>query len=70
MIAVDRDIAMPPKALATFYPWESMNVGDSFLFPQFVNFPTETARAYSRRHYPKAFTARKTAEGWRCWRIA
>lgn len=70
MITVETDVPLPKMALATFYPWQSMAVGDSFLFPEWVNFPCETARAYSRAHKPKDFIARKTREGYRCWRIA
>lgn len=59
-----------PAGRPQTYPWRAMAVGDSFLFPHFVNYPHETARAASRRLHPRKFTARKTRDGVRCWRIA
>lgn len=61
---------VPPQHRVEFYPWRTMAVGDSFLFPAFVNHPHQTARAASRRLAPMKFTARKTRDGVRCWRIA
>ena len=70
MVRIDRGIPVPSRSHGQIYPWHLMQVGDSFLFPPGTQFPSETARAYSRRNPDRQFTARKTREGYRCWRIA
>lgn len=70
MIVLEKDIPCPPRHITHFYPWATMDVGESFVFPDFVQFPHETARAASARHSPKQFTTRKTLQGFRCWRVA
>jgi hypothetical protein len=66
---IDSGIKIPkPHSLRPRYPWLEMKVDDSFVFPPIL-WPHETARAASRRHHPKRFVARKTADGVRCWRV-
>ena len=53
------------------YPWTTMDVGHSFLFPEHVTAECGAAQAYAAsKKYGKKFTARKTADGCRCWRMS
>ena len=65
MIKIESGIPMPAK-----FPFAEMKVGDSFLVPEGMN--KSTVAVYANRHAKKTgtkFTVRKTAEGYRCWRI-
>lgn len=66
MIKIESGIPMPTK-----FPFAEMKVNDSFLIPAGVN--KGTVAVYATRHAKKTgyakFTIRKTAEGYRCWRI-
>ena len=53
------------------YPWLELEVGQSFLFPQFITSGgAAAAMSYASKTYGLKFTVRKTPEGYRCWRIA
>lgn len=75
MIPVDKNIPTPAGSYkVNSYPFSSMEVGDSFLFPPDV--PRATAYSYTstahKRGYGPAgarFSVRQTPEGMRCWRI-
>lgn len=54
----------PPK-----YPWRTMEVGDSFLFPREKKSPHSQAHQSSIIYAPRKFIARLTPDGVRCWRI-
>ena len=60
------------RGRSAIYPWLSLEVGQSFLFPASVaaNSAYTIACAASHRNAPKKFTTAKTPEGYRCWRIA
>jgi hypothetical protein len=53
------------------YPWATMKVGDSFLFPSNIKQQScyNIAKYGGLRNGVK-FSVRKTDEGYRCWRIA
>jgi hypothetical protein len=65
MIPIDKGIPLPGK-----YPFDKMEVGDSFLVPAHI--PRTTATAAATR-YGKSlgmkFSFRITPEGLRCWRV-
>jgi len=73
MIAIDKDVPMPvakPTGTTRIYPFAEMAIGDSFVFPDYVRFPAETARAATRKHRPKQFMTRRVKGGGvRCWRV-
>jgi hypothetical protein len=53
------------------YPWATMKVGDSFLFP--TNLKSQSCyniAKYGGLRNGVKFSVRKTDEGYRCWRIA
>jgi hypothetical protein len=63
-IKIDKDVPLIGK-----YPFENMQVGDSFLLPETIK-RTSVAVAAMRygRNNNKKFTVRKTKDGFRCWR--
>ena len=63
---VEKHIPIPMK-----YPFDQMELGDSFLIPQTVKRQTVSIAAlrYGNKHGMK-FTTRKMSDGsYRCWRI-
>lgn len=70
-IEVRSDRPMPPARNANqVYPWERMEVGDSFKLPdQTLGNPYSVAGAPNRRFAPKKWGVRKTREGFICWRV-
>jgi hypothetical protein len=69
-IKIDRNVDMPDKrdGAGRKYPWVEMKIGDSFLFPAHVTAPHSMA-IHAARRYERKFSVRKTAEGYRCWRV-
>jgi len=72
-LPIDRGIPMPPPSpTARRYPWETMEVTDSFLFPPSLS-PTDCYKRVSQandRYAPKRYMARKANGEVRCWRVA
>lgn len=72
MIKIDKGIPAPtarsggPNAR---YPWNDLEVGDSFLMPVGKKFPCGSAVHYQKRTGAK-IVRRTTPEGIRVWRIA
>lgn len=76
-IKVDKKIPLPKRwDYRKKYPWDEMEVGDSFLFPEFDNKTTPYAlvRGHNVRMQAKGreerFEVHKTDEGLRCWRVS
>jgi hypothetical protein len=71
-IKIDTHVPLPEtRGRYPKYPWQSMKVGDSFLFPGGTN-PQScyNISKYAGLRTGHKFAARKTPEGYRCWRIA
>jgi len=70
---IEKGIAIPERKGGTVkYPFEQMEVGDSFFVPESAevrrsNF-SNSASSYGKRT-GKKFTVRKVEGGWRCWRV-
>lgn len=65
-IAIDKKVPLPRR-----FPFEHMQVGDSFAVPPDVKRPAVTVAAmrFGRKHGMK-FTVRQVADKtFRCWRI-
>jgi hypothetical protein len=76
-IKIDKGVPLPDFRLragrphgTTIYPWETMEIGDSFAVPKRAqkNFGRQTTTA--ARKYGRKFALRKHGDGYRCWRIA
>jgi hypothetical protein len=71
---IDKHIPLPkPVGVGSpsKYPYRSMNVGDSFLYPKGVGIVAARSsanHAASRTNWK--FSLRQTEQGIRCWRIA
>jgi hypothetical protein len=71
-IKLEKGIPLPRKnEKSNKYPWDTMDIGDSFVFPDpsSPNTPYTAASQTNRRHTDKKFVVRKTDEGYRCWRV-
>lgn len=75
-IAIDNDVPVPdyaPRPTTRVYPWEDMEVGDSFAVPEGVKEQTlrSTAYAWAKRNAPgRKFRVRRDESGrYRCWRV-
>jgi hypothetical protein len=73
MIDIDKDIPIPSKATGNKlrkYPWDELEIGDSFLFPAEYGIKACSTRMHAAAHRSrKKYTSRTTPEGVRCWRI-
>jgi hypothetical protein len=70
-VVIESNIPIPETAYrASRYPFEDMEVGQSFLFPD----GTTASNAYryaktANMKLDRTFIVRNTAQGRRCWRI-
>jgi hypothetical protein len=75
-IEIQNDVPMPQHfkdgGRPSGYPWATLEVGQSFLFPAHIksNNAYTQARVASLKNKPKLFRTSRTSEGYRCWRIA
>ena len=72
MIAIDKVGTVPPVKDRASYPFNQMDVGDSFLLTEYKK--AESARIaallFSRRKSLQwKFSLRKVSEGWRVFRV-
>jgi hypothetical protein len=70
MIKIDKNIAFPTTA-RTSYPFDEMEVGDSFVVIDQAKFEGARVAAYNHGvRKEKKFASRRVTEGVRIWRIA
>lgn len=71
MLHVESTVPLPDDRPRLKYPFDDMQVGDSFLITEagMVKNARSAAWMYSRRHGMK-FSCRKVDGGWRVWRTA
>lgn len=68
---IDHDIPLPPKRTGRTvnYPYEEMEVGDSFAVPNLAG--VQSAYAANKRYRDRYYCTRKLPEGgYRVWRTA
>lgn len=72
MLKVEKGITVPRVRRYTKYPFDKMEVGDSFYCDGATrNSIASSASRYARnKGQGKKFTIRKEGNGCRCWRIA
>ena len=70
-IKIDKGISMPKfNGDKGRFPFEKMEIGDSFLFPKETEKYSVHSMTYTAgRKLNKKFSIRNTAEGFRCWRV-
>ncbi len=67
---IDKNVPMPTSQANSKYPFWDMDVGDSFLIDGNEVQSVRNASHMCGKRNEMKFTVRKTAEGYRCWRIA
>lgn len=72
MIAIDKVGTVPPVKDRASYPFNQMDVGDSFLLTEYKK--AESARIADllfarRKSLEWKFSMRKVSEGWRVFRV-
>lgn len=73
MIKIDKGIPLtdgPPKGRNMKYPWDVMEIGDSFLSEMKTAAAVTSAVSRAGHVYKRKFTARKDGNGFRVWRVA
>ena len=74
MVEVQKGIKLPPPSKGGppfVYPWLTMKIGESFLFPIALSRGSASATATNAgKRYGRKFAVRKTDDGYRCWRIS
>ena len=69
---IEKNVPLPEKNIRWKYPFDQMEVGDSFAVPEGINRTRVSVAAmrYGREHKMK-FTVRQMPDrSLRCWRIA
>jgi hypothetical protein len=64
---IEKNIPIPPMTKNSVYPFQYMEIGDSFYTTASINKLSTAASIYGKRHQ-KGFTIRKEGEGHRVWR--
>jgi hypothetical protein len=72
MIAIDKNVPLPPpkRGPEATFPWQSMEVGDSFLVEGRSQSSVASHGSLAGQRYGRKFTTRKEGDGVRVWRIA
>jgi len=73
-IKIEKNVPMPKRKLGnprtSRYPWDTMEVGDSFVFPNKVKRTTAMSLSYrTGKITGKRFAIRSVNEGIRVWRL-
>jgi hypothetical protein len=70
-ITIEHGIPVPePQPPRRLYPWLELGLGDSFLFPPAAGKSAVASAFKAGERHGRKFVVRKTADGWRCWRLA
>lgn len=67
-IKIEKNVAIPIPNAKNDWPFEAMNVGDSFYFEHPARLTTAVSDQH-RRNEEKRFTTRAEGKGRRVWRI-
>jgi hypothetical protein len=71
-IKIESGIPIPERGRNySDYPFERLEIGESFLFPEGTKRSTAgTSATYQGMKLKRKFVTRQTSKGIRCWRIA
>lgn len=71
IVRIDKDIPLPPRSVgrptAKKYPWDTMEIGDSFLHQ--ASYITATTSAQRKALNGRKFSVRRMPDGIRIWRV-
>jgi hypothetical protein len=75
-VRVQKNIPMPMVTPRGFggtakpkYPWRTMDVGDSFLFPERIGRAGYAAALQASKYTGRLFKVCRMDDGYRCWRV-
>ena len=69
-IKIEKGIPLPPLGRPPIFPWQEMEVGDSFLVSSSHNRIHNIASSTHKRYPLKRFAVRKQPDGtYRVWRV-
>ena len=70
IITIDKNVPIPEK-MRSKYPWEQMEVGDSFEFlPKLAKHSVYAVTRTACLRFPgKRFETRRVGRQYRCWRV-
>lgn len=69
MFEIEKDVPLPTIKHGKKYPWEQMDVGDSFFVPEVKQSLMGTNAAHNTRMTGRRYTTRKENGGVRVWRV-
>jgi hypothetical protein len=71
MITIEKNVPIPRRGRPATYPFQEMEIGDSFLIPEQDEIArvSRAAYMYGNRN-GKTFAVRRTEAGQRVWRLA
>lgn len=70
VIEIERGIGMPKPRVVYAYPYEEMEVGDSFLVPADARAKVLNANYRAGKRLGRKFQAKTEGEQLRVWRVA
>lgn len=71
---IEKGVPIPPRKIQSKYPWDQMDIGDSFFVPSTSGYKLSkiqsNAYAYGIKITPKRkFVIRTLEKGFRIWRV-
>ena len=69
-IQIEKGVPVPKARTPMKYPFEKMEVGDSFFVPKSQGNVSSAAVYWQKRHKGRRFVTRAENGGARCWRVA
>lgn len=70
MLEIEKNLPLPKERLRNSYPFNQMDIGDSFLVPEGKMQVVLNANYRASKQLGMKFIARKDTGGIRVWRIA
>lgn len=67
---IEKGVPCPPSRRDGFFPWNDLEIGDSFFVPGTDSRRFGANASYSSKRYGKKFVVRNVDGGVRVWRIA
>lgn len=66
---IEKNVPMPPRGYEL--PFDQMDIGDSFVLPEAVShsYARILIHKFQKSNGAKKFSLRRTADGYRCWRV-
>jgi hypothetical protein len=66
---IEKGVPLPGRGRSPIYPFEQMEVGDSFAVPEDKRHVVGPAAAWFGKRHGRKYSVRKTTGGFRVWRV-